>query len=122
MISYDKTCEDCLKEMFRRVGEEFPNEELTNQDDWYQQRTWTPEQEEDFKEWMTKLLKKRYRWSKKHLDWEVGMFMLNWGWKTDPLPWEVKGEARKLKAANAPAGRGTVARKKKIRKKSSKKD
>jgi len=91
MIPYEKTCEDCLKEMFKRVGEKYPNPKLTSQKDWYMKRAWTPEQEDCFREWMRKLLKRRYRtFDERHIGWEVGMFMLSWGWKTDPSPWEAK--------------------------------
>ena len=86
----EETCEECLKEMFSRVGEKYPNEELTSQDDWFYQHTWTVEEEDDFKDWMSKFLKKRHKyWSKRTIELEVCMFLLNWGWKNDPLPWEV---------------------------------
>jgi len=88
MITYEKTCEDCLREMFKRVGEKYPNPKLTADEKWYQKRTWTPEQEKGFRAWMVKLLKKRHGLQKRQIDWEVGLFLLNWGWKTDPAPWE----------------------------------
>ena len=81
MISYEKTTEDCLKEMFSRVGEAYPNPELTKHDDWFQKRTWTEDEKNDFRDWMKKLLKKRYHFSEKKLDWEIGLFLLDWGWK-----------------------------------------
>ena len=79
-LDYEKTCEECLKEMFKRVGEKYPNEELTSQDKWYTLRSWTTEEENDFRDWMAKYLKKKHRWSKKQIDMEIGMFMLSWGW------------------------------------------
>ena len=81
---YDETRDVCLKEMFKRVGEEYPNPELTDQEDWYTQRTWTKAEEDDFGVWMKKHLKKKHRyWTKRTIDLEVGMFLLMWGWKTD---------------------------------------
>jgi len=91
--NYEETCEMCLKEMFKRVGEKYPNEELTSQEGWHEQRTWTPEEEKDFRVWMAKYLKKRHRWDRRTIDKEIGMFLLCWGWKNDPLPqmpWENK--------------------------------
>ena len=83
MIPYEQTTEDCLKEMFKRVGEEFPNKELTDKQNWYTLRTWTEEEENNFRKWMEGLLKKRYSMTQKKRDSEIGMFLLNWGWKTE---------------------------------------
>ena len=83
MIDYEITTEDCLIEMFKRVGETYPNPELTDRDDWYMQRTWTIEEEKDFKEWMKVLLKKRYKYlTSLQIDAEIAMFLLMWGWTT----------------------------------------
>ena len=82
MKTYKETCEECMKEMFNRVGEEYPNQKLTKKKNWYLLRTWTKKEENDFREWMKKLLKKRYRWNKYLIEKEIGMFLLNWGWKT----------------------------------------
>ena len=82
MFDYDKACEICLKEMFRRVGKKYPDKKFTDQKDWYTKVTWTEEEEEDFRVWMRAFLKKKYRWNKHTLDKEIGMFLLMWGWKT----------------------------------------
>jgi len=82
-MTYEQTCEDCLKEMFRRVGEEYPNEELTSQDEWYHLRTWTEEAKQDFEKWMTALIKKRHKLPMEKVYAEVAFFLLMWGWKTD---------------------------------------
>ena len=82
-MDYDKTCELCLKEMFRRVGEKYPNKKLTDQKDWFTKRTWPEEEEKDFSKWMDNTLKKRHPYlNKRSRIQEVGMFMLMWGWKT----------------------------------------
>lgn len=81
MIPYGKTTEKCLKKMFRAVGEKYPNLALTDQEDWYTLRTWTQAQENKFKAWMSKVLKRRYKWTDKTIDAEIGMFLLMWGWK-----------------------------------------
>ena len=82
-INYDESCEECLAEMFKRVGAKYPWLELTRYKEWYNRRTWTEDEENDFKKWMRSFLKKRYRWTKKKLEWEIDMFLLMWGWKTN---------------------------------------
>jgi hypothetical protein len=79
-MNTEKTTEMCLKEMFRRVGEKYPNKELTDKKDWWRTRTWTEKEEDDFRDWMVKLLKKRHKWSKRTIDKEIGMFLLMWSW------------------------------------------
>jgi hypothetical protein len=80
---YEKACVICLKEMFKRVGEKYPNKELTGQKEWYTKRTWTEAEESSFRKWMEKYLSKKFKhWTKKTLDIEIAMFMLMWGWKT----------------------------------------
>ena len=82
---HEKLCDECLAEMFRRVGEEFPNKELTDQDAWYAKRAWTCAEEDDFREWMETKLKKEAKFTAKQATFETSMFLLNWGWKTsDP--------------------------------------
>jgi len=80
--SYDETCEECLTEMFRRVGAKYPWPGLTRYKSWFTRRTWTEVEEEDFRQWMYNHLKKRYGWNKEKLDREISMFLLMWGWKT----------------------------------------
>jgi hypothetical protein len=77
----EKIVEPCLKEMFKRVGERYPNKKLTDQRNWYSQRAWTKEQEEDFKQWMIKYLMRR-RYIKQQAEKEVAYFLLMWGWST----------------------------------------
>ena len=82
-MDYDKVCTECLKEMFKRVGEKYPNKKLTDQRDWYMKRCWTEKEEADFEKWMRAYLKKTCRWSTRMINKEVGMFMLMWGWKVN---------------------------------------
>ena len=82
MVQYEQAANECIKKLFNTVGENYPKPELTKYKYWYTMRTWTSKEEKDFRDWMRKLLKKRYRWmDKRKLDWEVGMFILNYGWK-----------------------------------------
>jgi hypothetical protein len=80
-MDYDNACDVCLKEMFKRVGETYPNGKLTGDPNWFQRRTWTQAEEDDFRDWLKKYLKKKYRWTNHTIKKEIGMFLLMWGWK-----------------------------------------
>ena len=80
----------CLKEMFLRVGEKYPNKELTDQQDWYKKRSWTEEDLEGFRKWMVAYLRKKMRWSKHQCETEASMFILQWSWTTF-RPLAIKG-------------------------------
>ena len=73
----------CFKEMFRRVGEKFPNEALTRQKEWYTLRTWTEKEQDSFKKWMMKEFKKMYPYLKRKAEMEVGIFILCYGWRCE---------------------------------------
>ena len=75
-MTNEQLCNECLEELFRRVGRKYPDEEFTTQPDWYMQETWTQAEEEDFRKWMLKKLGRMYR-----KETEVAMFLLMWGWK-----------------------------------------
>jgi len=80
---YESAVDMCLKEMFKRVGEKYPNKELTDQKEWYTKRTWTEKEEADFRDWMRKKLSKKFKhWTERTLRNEIAMFILMWGWKT----------------------------------------
>jgi len=83
MMNYDEVLEDCLREMFRRVGLRYV-EKFCKRDNWYRARSWTESQEHEFKEWMVGFLRKRCRWTKKTAEKEAGMFLLNYGWRFAP--------------------------------------
>jgi len=82
-VDADKVCTECLKEMFRRVGMQYPNKKFTDNPNWFRMRCWTKKEEEDFEMWMRAYLKKTCRWSTRMINKEVGMFMLIWGWKVN---------------------------------------
>ena len=85
-MDYDKICDMCLKEMFRRVGRKYPDKKFTDQPDWFTKVTWTKKQEDSFRVWMTKLLTKKCKWwNKKSIDKEISMFLLMWGWKNEEV-------------------------------------
>ena len=76
-MNYEKITTECLEEMFARVGLTYPDDSLTKQDNWFKQYTWTQAEDDAFKEWMIKKLK-RHRMLRPEM--ETAMFMLMWGW------------------------------------------
>jgi len=85
----EEAFEFCMREMFLRVGEDYPNKDFTSKDDWYTMRSWTIEEEGSFKKWMVAYLRKKLRWTKNRSEKEVGWFMLQWAW-TNCQPMEIK--------------------------------
>jgi len=81
-MKVDTTRELCLKEMFDRVGLEYPNE-LTKEPEWFLLAHWTSKEEQSFKDWMIKFLKDNTRYNKETRDLETNMFLLMWGWTTN---------------------------------------
>ena len=82
-IRVEKAFEFCLKEMFLRVGEIYPNKDLTNDPDWYMLREWSEQEQDDFEKWMIIYLRKALKWTKKMAYKEASFFILMYGWKTD---------------------------------------
>jgi hypothetical protein len=73
-----------LRKMFKMVGERYPNPKLTAHKDWFRLHTWTDAKQAEFSRWLYRLIKKRHSYmTKKRIDIEVGMFVLNWGWRCD---------------------------------------
>lgn len=89
MANYETQVRACMMEMFRRVGlametyEEVAKWAEDHGDHWFMCRTWTEEQEDDFRKWMKDYLKKSTRWSVRTIENEIRYFILMWGWKTE---------------------------------------
>lgn len=81
MADHENAVKDCLKEMFKRVGEKYPNPELTNKNGWFTLRTWTQADEDDFRKWMKQYLKKHTLFKNRAIDTEISWFLFAWGWK-----------------------------------------
>lgn len=76
----------CLKEMFLRVGLVYPDLVFTSDPEWFRKKQWTLEAENSFRKWMIKFLCSNLRrkgWQKKQVEFEVAMFILNYGWKVN---------------------------------------
>lgn len=81
MNKYDKFVQKAFDKMFDVIGMKF-DEEFVRQEDWYQQKTWTSEQEQDFKKWFIQEAKKDLKFNKTMAEREHAWFNLKWGWKT----------------------------------------
>ena len=79
MKSLTEFRDDCIKEMFRRVGVEYSAEFVTDPK-WFWKCEWTEEQETDFKKWLIKQMKK-HSLLKHRADKEADWFLFMWGWK-----------------------------------------
>lgn len=92
MKNNEDLCEECLVEMFRRVGLKYPNKRFTNQKDWYINKSWTKEEENDFRKWMRKKIAKKVP----RVDLEIEMFLLMWGWSCKEEPKRLDDEIEKV--------------------------
>jgi hypothetical protein len=81
MNKYDKFVQKAFDKMFDVIGMKF-DEEFVKQEDWYQKKTWTSEQEQDFKKWFIQEAKKDLKFNKTMAEREHTWFNLKWGWKT----------------------------------------
>jgi hypothetical protein len=86
----NKYLDEIMNEMFRRVGLEYKEDKVKEQD-WFLQASWTEEEQNDFKEWFVTYLSNNksaiedlYENSlnNKQLNRErAAMFVFNYGWK-----------------------------------------
>jgi len=72
-----------LHKMFEAVGETYSHD-FVAQKDWYHLRSWTEDQEKDFKSWMVAYMRKICHWSKKVAEREASWWLIQYGWKTVP--------------------------------------
>ena len=78
----DKFLEKALDKMFQYVGFEKWDREFTKQQDWYSLKSWTSNQENDYKQWFLQEIKKDLKINKQLAEKEWGYFLLMWGWRT----------------------------------------
>lgn len=73
---------DVINKMFEIAGHDVTYEDIKDKkDDWYTQWTMTMEQSNQWKEWGVEEIRKRFRYSKKWAEKEMGMIILMWGLK-----------------------------------------
>jgi hypothetical protein len=79
-----------MKEMFKRVGEQW-DEEYPKQKQWFSKHSWTQEEQNDFNKWMVdylynnlearkQVLTSRVK-NKRMIQKAVNWFLLDFGWK-----------------------------------------
>ena len=78
----DKFLEKALDKMFQYVGFEKWDREFTKQQEWYSLKSWTSNQENDYKQWFLQEIKKDLKINKQLAEKEWGYFLLMWGWRT----------------------------------------
>jgi hypothetical protein len=72
-----------LNKMFTYVGFDGLDEEFTKQDQWYNKKTWTQEQSNEFKKWFINEFKKDLKFKKNMAEREYAWFDVMWGWKIE---------------------------------------
>ena len=78
----DKFIQDAINKMFEIAGHDVTYDDIKNREDnWYQQWTMTMSQNNEWREWGVNELKKRFRYTKKLAQKEMGMVTLMWGLK-----------------------------------------
>jgi len=80
MNKLDEVVSECLKEMFRRKGLEYPSPELTSKPNWYEEYSWTEKEQDEWFNWMVQHIKDRLKWPKNKAERLAGEILLNWGW------------------------------------------
>jgi hypothetical protein len=70
-----------LDKMFKMVGFKGVDYDLTKQEGWFNQKTWTKEEEQKFCEYFIINAKKDLGWSRKEAESQFSWFNLMWGWK-----------------------------------------
>lgn len=77
-----KFFDEAMDRMFKVVGFKSFDKEFVKQDLWYTKKSWTEQEERNFKKWMVNECRSRMKWSKKTAELEVAYFLLMWGWST----------------------------------------
>ena len=81
-IKVTKFMRSAMNEMFTRVGfKKFDQSFVKNHIDWYCQRTWTQEEEIDYRKWFVINFKKTFKSTTLRAQKEANWFLLCWGWK-----------------------------------------
>ena len=78
--NYDKFLRKALDKMFKIVGFKSFDKNFADQEDWYNKKTWTREQSEEFKKWFISEAVKDLKFSKRMIEKEYSWFYLTWGW------------------------------------------
>ena len=82
MNKYNKFITKAFDKLFQAVGFDQFDESFTKHENWYWLKTWSLQQEEDFKDWFIKEAKKDLKFTRAMAEREHSWFNLKWGWKT----------------------------------------
>jgi len=87
-MNIEQITNECLVEMFRRVGLEYSIEQINEYAkdtgaEWFQSKTWSTEEEDAFRDWMDAHLRTKTRWTARQRSREIGMFLFMCGWKSE---------------------------------------
>lgn len=76
--------EDLINKMFEIAGHKVTFDDIKDRkDDWFTQWTMTEQQNEEWYDWGVEQIRKRFRYSKKFSQKEMGMINLMWGLKLE---------------------------------------
>ena len=76
----DKFIKKVLNKMFKTVGFDKFELEFTKQKDWFQKKTWTEAQQNEFRDWFVAQARKDLKMSKRYAESEFSWFNLMYGW------------------------------------------
>ena len=82
-LTTDQVITALLREMFRRVGEDYDVwvDTICKEDnEWYMRKSWTEEQEAEFRKWVVAFLREQLRLPKYRAEREMQWFCLQWAW------------------------------------------
>lgn len=80
---FDKFLIKALDKMFKCVGFDSFDKEFTDQDNWYNKKTWTRNQSQEFKKWFVSEGKKDLKFNAQKMEKEHAWFDLKWGWTVE---------------------------------------
>jgi len=78
----EKFIDAALAEMFRLVDRKY-SPKATSSPEWYYESTWTSQQQEQFREWLTKLIRRDLRHPAYKADRAADWFVFNYGWRVE---------------------------------------
>lgn len=76
----EKWMDEILTKQFEMVGLEY-NPHIVKKEGWYLEHSWTAEQQEDFKAWLSRYLKRRLKFTKEYCDRQAAWHILHVGWR-----------------------------------------
>jgi hypothetical protein len=66
--------------MFRRVGRKY-SPKATSKPEWYCKSTWSSDEQQQYRRWLTQLIRREFGYRVAIAKMEAGWFILNYGWR-----------------------------------------